>query len=190
MFKFAPFSALLPALILTFGTVAHAGPSVKLGGNAALTGGDYSTGGGLTVAMEPRQIGGNLGLCGVWAQSSAMSIYTRDAAPRVLSKGVATLNGDVIARDFGFLNRVRPASSYAGAPAGCVVLNQAWQPRYATSRLDLRIPRQRIFLTSDSRRRNGQQVFFTRSDSTNPALQKGSFLPSSITRFTTGATQY
>lgn len=182
--------AILSAVFFAIGSAALAGPSVTLGENAARTGGDYSTGGGLSVAMEPRQIGGKLGLCGVWAQSNAMSIYTRNAAPRVLAKGVATLNGQVIARDFGFLNRVRPAPSYTGAPAGCVVLNQTWQPQFASARLDLRIPRQRISLASDSRRRNGQQVFFTRSDSANPALNKGSFLPSSITRYTTGSTQY
>lgn len=186
MYKITPFVAIALALA----PMAYAGSPIKLGENAALTGGDYSTGGGLTVAMEPRQIGGNLALCGVWAQSNAMSIYTRKAAPRVLAKGVATLNGQVIARDFGFLKRVRPAASYTGAPAGCVVLNQAWQADFASARLDLRIPRQRIFLTSDSRRRNGQQVFFTRSDSSNPALKKGSFLPSSITRYTTSSAQF
>lgn len=182
--------SLLSVIVLALGTAAHAGPTVKLSSSASLTGGDYSTGGGLTVAMETRAINGKLGLCGVWAQSTSMSIFTRNAAPRVLAKGVATLNGQVITRDFGFLNRVRPASSYTGAPAGCVVLNQAWQPQFATAALQLRIPRQRIFLTSDSRRKNGQKVFFTRSDSTNPALKKGALLPSSVTQFSTGTTQF
>lgn len=186
MFKTARLTAI--ALVLTLGTAAQAGPT--LGDRPALTGGEYTTGGGLTVAMEARPINGTLGLCGVWAQSTSMSVYTRKAASRVLAKGVATLNGQVIARDFGFLNRVRPADSYAGAPAGCVLLNRAWQASDGAGQLQLRIPRQRIFLTAESRRKNGPQVFFTRSDRANPALAKGSLLPARITSYSSSTTQY
>lgn len=176
MFKTAVFAAIISAL----GMTSHAAPSVPLGQGAVLTGGDYTTGGGLTVAMEQREIGGRLGLCGVWAESTSMSVYTRKAASRVLAKGKATLNGQVVATDFRFLNQVRPSSSYAGAPATCILTDRAWQARDAQAVLQLRIPRQKIFLTS-SDRNTGPRVFFVRSDSANPALKKGSLVPNSIT---------
>lgn len=184
MFKKAVFAA----IFCTLGVTGHAGTSVSLGPGAVLTGGEYTTGGGLTVAMEAREIGGKLGLCGVWSESTSMSVYTRNAASRVLAKGAATLNDEVVARDFRFLNRVRPAPSYAGAPANCIVIDRAWQAQDTQAVLQLRIPRQKIFLTS-SDRNTGPRVFFKRSDSTNPALKQGSFLPPSVTSFSSHKTQ-
>jgi len=178
MFKTAVFAAIFCAIA----TTSYAATSVPLGQSAVLTGGEYTTGGGLTVAMEQREIGGKLGLCGVWAESTSMSIYTKNAASRVLAKGKATLNGQVVATDFRFLNQVLPAPGYTGAPAACVVTNRVWQARDAQAVLQLRIPRQKIFMTS-SDRNTGPRIFFTRSDSANPALKTGSFLPDSIRSF-------
>lgn len=169
---------------------AHAGNQSKLGPNPALTGGEYTTGGGLTVAMETRNIAGNLALCGVWAQSASMSVYSRRAAPRVLAKGVARLNGQVIARNFGFLNRVAPAENYAGSTATCIVLNRAWRAQDATTRLELRIPRQKLLLSSSTGRDIGPQVFFVRSDSRNPAMLKGTIVPSRFTHFLSREPQF
>ena len=86
MFK----SALLTATFLSLATPSLAA-SAKLGPGAVLSGGEYSTGGGITVAIEPRDIGGKLGFCGVWAQSTSMSAYTRRAASSVLTKGVVKI---------------------------------------------------------------------------------------------------
>lgn len=180
--------ALIGAIFCALGATGHAATSVPLGQGAVLTGGDYTTGGGLTVAMETREIGGRLGLCGVWAESTSMSVYTRNAASRILAKGKATLNGRVIATDFRFLNQVRPAPSYAGAPATCILTNRAWQSQDAQGVLQLRIPRQKVLLIP-SGRNAAPRVFFVPSDSANPALKRGSFLPESITSFSTQKTQ-
>ena len=169
MFKQIVFAACLSVLA----TASHAVTAYPLGQNAAMTGGEYTTGGGITVAMEAREIGGKLGLCGVWAQSRRMSAYTSNAASRVLAKGVARLNGEVVATDFRFLNRVLPAASYAGAPATCVVLNRPWQAFYRQAPLQLRIPKQKIF-TAPAGSRRAPRVFFTQSENPNPALSRGS----------------
>lgn len=181
-------TALTAALLLAMSAPLQASP-VKLGPDAVLSGGDYSTGGGLTVALEPRAIDGKLGLCGVWAQSTNMPVYTRRAASGVLTKGIVMIDGQVVTRNLNFLNRVRPSESYAGAAAGCAVLNRAWSPDTA-ARVTVRIPRHKIIATSEPRRQNGPRVFFTRSDSANPALTKGSLVPSYITSPSTGGTQY
>lgn len=175
MFK----TTLLTATFLALATPSLAA-SAKLGPGAVIAGGEYSTGGGITVAIEPRAIGGKLGLCGVWAQSTSMSAYTRRAASAVLAKGVVQIDGQTVLRNLNFLNRVGPATSYTGAPTGCTVLNRAWTGD-PTPRMTVRIPRQKIVATSASRIENGPRVFFTRSDLANPALAKGSLVPSFIT---------
>ncbi|MEO0371130.1 MAG: hypothetical protein AAF231_06705 [Pseudomonadota bacterium] len=184
MFKHALFAA----LFLSMAAPAQAG-SAKLGSGALVTGGDYSTGGGLTVAVEPRAINGQLGFCGVWAQSEALSVYTRKAAARVLTKGVINIDGQRVVRNLNFLNRVRPSPSYSGAPAGCIVVNRPWSGDTA-SRMTIRIPRQKIVASSGSRIQTGPRVFFTRSDSANPALAKGTFLPPHITSRSSRGSQY
>lgn len=165
-------------------------PDAPLGPNAVVSGGEYTSGGGLSVAMEARQINGRLGLCGVWAQSDAMSIYTRNAGRQVLSKGSVALNGKVVTKNFNFLNRVRAAKNYAGAPAGCVMLEQLWRPQDAIATLEIRIPRQKVHLTANKKKGASPRVWFTRSDNSNPALFKGSLLPSKYTSFGSGNTNY
>lgn len=180
--------ALFAALFLGLAAPLQAG-SVKLGSGAMVTGGDYSTGGGITVAVEPRAINGQLGFCGVWAQSAALSVYVRKTASRVLSKGVIMINGQTVVRNLNFLNRVGPSQSYAGAPASCVVVNRAWSGD-AASRMTVHIPRQKITSGSGSSIQTGPRVFFTRSDSANPALAKGTFVPSYITSRSSRGSQY
>ena len=139
--------------------------------------------------MEPRQIGGKLGLCGVWAQSTDMSVYTRRAGSGVLTKAIVMIDGKIVTRNLTFLNRVRPSESYTGAEAGCAVLNRAWSPDTA-ARMTIRIPRHKIIATSEPRRKNVTRVIFSRSDSANPALAKGSLVPSYITSRSPSGTQY
>ncbi len=178
---------LLSALFLGLSSLGATAQTVPLGPNPTLGGGSYSTGGGLTVAMEARDIDGRLGLCGVWAQSKQLTVYTRRAASRVLSKGSVVLGGEVITHNFDFLNRVNPAETYAGAPAGCVVLNRAWQAIDAAKPLDIRIPRQRVYTSSNEKGGASPRVFFARSEDNNPALAKGSLLPSRYSSFSSGA---
>ncbi|MEM7732107.1 MAG: hypothetical protein AAF280_04905 [Pseudomonadota bacterium] len=179
---------LITLLLLALATPIGAA-SVTLGPGAVIAGGEYTTGGGLTVAVEPRPINGKLGLCGIWAQSDPMPVYTRRAASTVLAKGVVQIDGQTVTRNLNFLNRVRPAESYAGAPTGCMVVNRAWTGD-PTARMTVRIPRQKIIATSASRLENGPRVFFTRSDLVNPALAKGSLVPSYITSRSSSGTQY
>jgi hypothetical protein len=182
-----------PILLITslvFGLWAAASSAdtgARLGPNPTLGGGMYSTGGGLTVAMETRQINGKLGLCGVWAQSDRLSVYARTAARRVLSKGSVALNGKVITHNFNFLHRVSAAPSYEGAPAGCVVLNRQWRAEDATGALEIRIPHQRLHLSANYKRGASPRVYFTRADTSNPALSQGSLLPSRITSYSQGS---
>lgn len=167
MLRTLSFSACLAVLA----TASMAASSVKLGPSPTLGGGDYNIGGGITVAVEPRRAtDGTLAICGVWAQSEVLVAYVRRSGEKVLSKGSIRVGDTTVHRDLRFLSRVKPAKSYAGADAACVKTDMPWREN---TRLIVHIPRQTIERDAQP----GIEVTFNRSDSKNPALKKGSFLP-------------
>lgn len=174
-----PFHRLAAGLAATLlaAPAPQAGANPRLGPDPVLGGGEYSTGGGLTVAVELREMNGRTGLCGVWAQSRRLTVYVRRAGPRVLSKGTIALDDRVLTHDLGFIKRVAPTGSYAGAPAGCVRLDRPWHPGDATARLDVRIPRQQVYFGQGGRDHGGPRITFRDTGLHNPAMTAGSLLP-------------
>ncbi|WP_371226916.1 hypothetical protein [Roseovarius sp. 2305UL8-3] len=128
----------------TFGMAACAPlPRVTgqaLGPNAVLDGGRYSSGGGITVAAEARNINGMTALCGVWAESKSQSALTRQKGLFVVQTGTALLGREVIRSSFGFMKKVPAADDYTGQPATCVVTERPWQPGDNAKPLTLRFP--------------------------------------------------
>ncbi len=176
-------TALLTLTLLT-GAPAVAGNTIKLGPNPTLSGGEYSTGGGITVAMEMRQIGGQAHVCGVWAQSERLTAYVRGKGREVLARGKVEMNGRTLTHDLGFLRNVAPAESYGGATAGCTGLGRAWQPGDAGGQPKARIPRLQVVFDRDGRRAGGIEINFRQTGTINPAMTSGSILPSTWTTFT------
>ncbi len=113
-----------------------------LGPYPALGGGFYTSPGGLTVAVDARNIGGRTGICGVWAESENQSVMTKNAARQVLASGAVTLEGEAVARGLGFLRKVVPARSYSGLEANCITTDRAWRPGDETRPLRVHLPRQ------------------------------------------------
>ncbi len=111
-----------------------------LGTGVVQDGGRYSSGGGLTVAAEVRQINGMTALCGVWAESEQQSALTRQKGLGVVQTGTALLGGEVIRSSFGFMNKVPRADGYTGQPANCIVTERPWQPADDSKALSLRFP--------------------------------------------------
>lgn len=116
--------------------------SATLGPDPTLGGGRFTSPGGLTVAVDARDIGGRTGICGVWAESENQSTMTRNRAAKVVDTGAVTLDGDVVARGLGFLRKVEPATSYAGMEANCVTTERPWRAGDANRPLKINIPRQ------------------------------------------------
>lgn len=125
----------------------------QLGNAPTVSGGTFSSGGGITVAADLRERGGNTLVCGVWAESNKQSILTKNSANRVVSKGVIFLNGERLVQNFLFMNKVDPAPSYAGRDAGCRLLDRPWQASDANADLLIRIPRQIITCEGEGLRR-------------------------------------
>ncbi len=156
--KFLSLSASLAVLILSACSGVKTTSVTRLGPAPALSGGTYSSGGGITLATEFRDIRGQTALCGVWSQSTSQSIYTEGAAPDVLASGAAYLGKTRALTGLSFLAEVPPTTSYGGASARCALTGIPWQPSHAKRPPRIRLPRQIVY--NGAGRSPGLQIFF------------------------------
>ena len=166
--------ALMSAALLWF-TPAAAGQgaaSTSLGPDPVLGGGSYSTGGGITVAVEARNANGRLALCGAWAESERLTAYLAGKARDILASGSIAVDGRRVHHGLLFLNQVKPAENYAGAKAGCVATDLPWRPG---TRPEIWIPHHRVVV--DRGGRGGFEIRFGPPETANPATEAGSLLP-------------
>lgn len=152
--KLSPISALLLAACVESGTTAVA----KLSDNPVLSGGSYTTGGGITVAADIRERDGRTMVCGVWAESRHQSAQARGKASRVVSTGSVYLGSERIAQDLLFMRKVPPMASYGGLDAGCELTKRPWQAGDASRKPTIRIPRQLV--SHDLGPSSGLTVYF------------------------------
>ena len=140
---------MLAALALAGCTVAGPQMVARLGADPVLSGGRYSSGGGLTVAADIREQQGRVLLCGVWAQSHQQSVLTKGKARDVMGTGAVYLGDRALARGLVFMREVPPALDYSGQEAGCVLTGQVWQAGYAEAKPVIRLPRQVVHVEGD-----------------------------------------
>ncbi|MEI4232289.1 hypothetical protein [Roseovarius sp. D22-M7] len=133
------------------GCVAAPGPQIvaRLGADPALSGGSYSSGGGLTVAADLRERQGRTLVCGVWAQSEQQSILSKGKARGVVDTGSIAVGGQTLVRGLGFMPEVQPMADYAGQEAGCTLTDRPWQPGDASAAPEIRLPRQVVHVEAD-----------------------------------------
>jgi hypothetical protein len=146
MHRLVVFFALATAL---GGCAVATGPQVvaRLGSDPVLSGGSYSSGGGLTVAADLQEYQGRTLVCGVWAQSEAQSILTKGKARGVVASGNVSVGGETLVRGLGFMKEVPPMAGYAGQEAGCRLTDRPWQD--GDARAEIRIPRQVVEVQAD-----------------------------------------
>lgn len=134
--------ALVTSLAVT-GCTTYVGPATvaMLGDTPALSGGKFSTGGGISVAADMRERDGKTLLCGVWAQSAQQSILTKGRAGEVLAKASVQVGGRQIAQGLTFMQEVPPVADYSGSTANCRVIERPWQAGDENRDLLIRIPR-------------------------------------------------
>ncbi|WP_324753872.1 hypothetical protein [Roseovarius sp. Pro17] len=116
-----------------------------LGPTPTLGGGTFTSPGGISVAVDARNIGGRTGICGVWAESINQSVMTRNSAPKILDSGGVTMAGEAVAQGLKFLRQVKPATSYAGMQANCITTERAWRAGDEARPLKVHFPRQIVF---------------------------------------------
>lgn len=117
----------------------------RLAADPALTGGTYSTGGGITLASAYRNVGGRVALCGLWSESAAQTPFSRGKAARVLSSGAVYLRDKRLLTGLGFLRKVPATTMYSTTPAPCRASEEPWRPEYAKLTPDIRLPHQIVY---------------------------------------------
>lgn len=142
LLKIAAFPAVLSLIACTTGGTDHV---TRLKTEPVLSGGTYSTGGGITVASAFRNVGGRTAVCGVWSESAAQTPYTKGKAGKVLSSGAVYLDGARLLSDFGFFRKTAPTTDYSTVSAPCAVSGAPWRAEYATSIPDIQLPQQIVY---------------------------------------------
>lgn len=145
------------------------GSVTRLASEPALTGGTYSTGGGLTVASVLRNEGGRVALCGVWSESVSQTVYSKGKAKDVLASGAAYLGGQRITTGLDYFRQVPAGTTYSGGDASCRTSGIAWSERYEGVQPNIVLPRQTVYRDRDTP--GGLTVRFTQ---TGPGALSGS----------------
>ncbi len=133
-----------------------------LGDETLVSGGKYSSGGGITVAAELREVNGQTMVCGAWAQSIEQSILTKGAARGVLASSSIYHGRERVAQDLTFMKEVIPAGDYTASEARCRLTERPWQPGQTSKDFSIRMPRKLVYRDFDDLG-GGVFVYFTQS---------------------------
>lgn len=136
----------IPALLLVAACSTGGADNVtRLKTEPILTGGTYSTGGGITIASTFRNVGGQTALCGLWSESAVQTPYSKGVAPQVLSSGAVYLDDQRLLSDLDFFRKIPATTDYTAVQAPCAVSDLPWRPDYADRVPDIRLPRQVVY---------------------------------------------
>lgn len=100
--------------------------AVTLGPSPVMSGGTYSSGGGITVATELRNLNGLTAICGAWSESDRQSELTRNSAGPILQTATVRIGGKRVHQNLTSLRKVSPLANYGGNAADCIVTRRAW----------------------------------------------------------------
>ena len=103
-------------------------------------GGEWSSGGGITIAARAFERNGVAVICGAWTmdRQSVLTILLNDD---VLEAGSVYLDGDRAVQNLSFMRQVRYSDNIAGEQANCVATGRPWKADYAAAPARVRIPR-------------------------------------------------
>lgn len=139
------------AIALALGACAqHASVDADSVGPGYVTaGGDWNSGGGISVAVRAKEHNGITVICGAWTtdRQSALSIYLNDD---VMEAGAVSLGGRTAVRNLGFMQRHRWSTDLTGASANCVASGLAWQAGIADAAPQVHLPRMTFVINQDN----------------------------------------
>lgn len=113
---------------------------VRLSSAATVTGGRYTSGGGLRVAVEVVPLRGRAHLCGAWSALPGGVAQTEAVGRALLREAHVTLGARRLDVDPGALRRVRAWGDYTGTHANCLDTGIAWHPSLAGKALRVHLP--------------------------------------------------
>jgi hypothetical protein len=103
-------------------------------------GGEWNTGGGLTVVTRAFERNGATVVCGAWT-TDRQSVLSINLNYNVMETGSVYLGRTHIMQNLGFMAPVPYSDNITGAQANCVASSTPWRPEFAEAELRLRFPR-------------------------------------------------
>ena len=103
-------------------------------------GGEWNSGGGITIVTRAFEQNGVAVICGAWTMDR-QSGMTSELNNDVLAAGSVFLDGDRAVQNLSFMRRVPYSDNIAGEQANCVATGLSWKADYTTSPARVRLPR-------------------------------------------------
>ncbi len=115
-------------------------------------GGEWDSGGGITIAAHAFERNGITVVCGAWTtdQQSAVSATLNE---NIIEAASIYAGGTRLVQNLNFMPRVRYAENIAGAPANCVASTKHWRAEFATEGARVEIPRMQFILDDEDNHR-------------------------------------
>ena len=129
---------------------AHSSYVARFKSEPVLDGGSFTSGGGLTVAVELQERNGKTAVCGVWAESNSQSVLSKFKAQQdVMPSGSVFLGKQRLVQNLLFLNKVAPMADYSTQEVNCALTSRPWQDGDEQLKPKVRIPRQLVLRDGD-----------------------------------------
>ena len=123
-----------------------------IGPGYAIGGGEWNSGGGITVVVRAFERNGVTVVCGAWTtdQQSALTITLNE---NVIETGSIYLGGVRVVQNLAFMAPVSYSQNISGAQANCVASGKPWRPEFAATPPIVRIPRLSFPIDAESGQR-------------------------------------
>jgi hypothetical protein len=145
--------ALIAAMLLTAACTRFASVGTDtVGPGYVQGGGDWDSGGGITVVARVFERGGATVVCGAWT-TDRQSVLTAELNDDIIETGSIHLDGDRVAWNLGFMTELRQAENLSGVQANCVASGKRWRPAFAEAEPRIHLPRLSFVLDASSRQR-------------------------------------
>lgn len=131
-----PGLALLAVACTRFATV---GTDV-IGPGYAIGGGEWNSGGGITIAVRAFERGGATVVCGAWT-TDRQSVLSVSQNRDVMEAGSVYIGRTRIVHNLAFMARIPYSDNITGSQANCVASSVPWRAEFAETGPHTRIPR-------------------------------------------------
>jgi hypothetical protein len=114
----------------------------------SLGGGQWDSGGGITIVARAFERNGVTVVCGAWTMDR-QSVVSSDFNGNVMEAGSVFLDGDRAVQNLSFMRQLPYSDNIAGKQANCVASSLPWNADYATAPARIRMPRMNFVLDAD-----------------------------------------
>ncbi len=118
-------------------------------------GGEWNSGGGITIVVRAFERNGDVVICGAWTMDR-QSVVTSELNDYVMEAGSIFLDGDRAVQNLSFMRLVQYSDNISDEQANCVATGRPWKADYATAPARIRMPRMVFPLDEDT----GNTVIF------------------------------